>query len=94
MPFSPPTLLECCLSNAAKHISSYSSLDGVAEELVLVLFNLTLERGALTEKVLSMFLATNHDSLLKRIADLHLKDPPPLIRTGEDRWLHERPGWY
>lgn len=29
-----------------------------------------------------------------RAQALHLRDPPPLERNGQDRWLHQKPGWY
>jgi len=94
MPAPPDNLLETCLETAAANIHTYASLDCLPEDLVLVLFGMVLERGKLTPRVLQVFRDTQYASLVDNIESLKLRDPPPLVCNGHDRWLHQKPGWY
>ena len=64
-----------------------STLDGLPEELALLLFERVLALGLLTPKVLQLFEDTGHSEVELRIASLHIQDLPAVLPTTRNKWL-------
>jgi len=78
----------------ASHIDSYASIACMPEDLTLLLFNMVLENGRLNPKVLKVFKQSGHELVDKRIKELNIKEPPPLLVESRNRWLHQKSGLY
>ncbi len=90
----PQLLQDICLQRLADHISEATSLAGLSEELVCVLFELVIYKRKLTPEVLQLFEDTEHDLLLAKIKGLNLQTLPPRLPMTRNRWLGQNPSWY
>jgi hypothetical protein len=59
-----PSLYVLCLDQIVAHIEKVVSLQGVPEEPVLQLFARVLSQGLLSPKVVAVFSASGHDSVV------------------------------
>jgi len=87
MPQAVPSLVELSLEKLARTIHRNTSLCGLEEGLAAEVFERILRRGALTPKVLAMFQQTQHENLLRRIADLNIQHLPARNEPPRNRWL-------
>lgn len=90
----PPLLQDLCLLQVADRINRVSSLDGLSEELVCQLFEVVMSNGLLTDKVLQLFVQTEHERLLERVKALNLQTLPPRLPMSRNLWLGQHPSWY
>ncbi len=90
----PPLLQDICLQRLSDHISEATSLAGLSEELVCVLFELVIYKRRLTPEVLQLFVDTEHDLLLAKVKSLNLQTLPPRLPMTRNRWLGQNPSWY
>ncbi|CAI5479632.1 unnamed protein product [Closterium sp. Yama58-4] len=80
---SPPRLFSLCTDSIVANIHHVSSLQGLPEDIVLLLLWRTLQRGALTERVLKVFRATQHALVEEAVVLLGLThhSPAPVLPT-------------
>ena len=90
----PPLLQDICLQRLSDHISEATSLAGLSEDLVCVLFELVIYKRRLTPEVLQLFVDTEHDLLLAKIKSLNLQTLLPRLPMTRNRWLGQNPSWY
>ncbi|KAK3256301.1 hypothetical protein CYMTET_34555 [Cymbomonas tetramitiformis] len=88
-----PSLLELSFITIANNVHRYSSFIGLPEEIVLLLFEKTLQDSKLTEELLEVFVDTQHESLIERIRCLKIRSIPPIIKTSKRGWLGDSPAW-
>lgn len=95
----PPQLTVIALERLACCIGAVHTLtckgSPLPEELACSLFALVLDKGKLTPKVLDMFEALEHDTLLQQISELNIhRWTPPLLPTSRNGPLgYSRPAW-
>lgn len=89
----PPLLQDICILRLADHISKYTSLAGLSEELVCDLFDVVLLKVRLDPGVLQLFLDTEHKRLLDKVKDLKLQALPPRLPLSHNRWLGQSSKW-
>ena len=89
-----PPLQDICILRLADHISKFTSLAGLSEELVCELFELVLRKGRLNPDVLLLFVETQHELLLAKVKDLNLQTVPPRLPLSRNLWLGQNPKWY
>lgn len=70
-----------------------TSLDGLPEELVCILFEEVLLKGKLSPRVLQLFRDTEHDLLLARISALNIQPLPVMPYSNRSKWLGDKPHW-
>ena len=90
----PPLLQDICLQRLSDHIREATSLAGLSEDLVCVLFELVIYKRRLTPEVLQLFVDTEHDLLLAKIKSLNLQTLPPRLPMTRNRWLGQNSSWY
>eukprot|EP00270_Netrium_digitus_P020539 TRINITY_DN8500_c2_g1_i1.p1 TRINITY_DN8500_c2_g1~~TRINITY_DN8500_c2_g1_i1.p1 ORF type:complete len:139 (-),score=14.27 TRINITY_DN8500_c2_g1_i1:425-841(-) len=79
---APLSLLTITLRCLVKNIHHVQSLRGIPEDIVMLLFLGTLQRGALTEPLLRIFLATNHSDIAAAVDVLGIKfNVKPVVPT-------------
>lgn len=89
-----PLLQDLCLLRLAEHISKFTTLAGLSEDLVCDLFELVLSKGRLNPEVLQLFVETEHELLLAKVKTLNLQAVPPRLPLSRNLWLGQNPKWY
>ena len=74
-------------------LNRVTSLGGLPEELVCVLFEEVLLKSKLSPRILQLFRDTEHDLLLARIAALNIQPMPVMAMSSQSKWLGDKPHW-
>lgn len=62
-PSAPPTLLNLTIDSAVSRINRITNLNSLPDHIVLDLFRKTLQAGKLTERILTVFMATGNEQV-------------------------------